>query len=103
MANILAGTLIELCDLLTARVAPGGTIIMSGVWGEDQVAKVLTAYKAHGGFGTFSVEYAEAGWALLQATRLEEGSGAQSTPAALVESDLPQPILSDVMRSRRSW
>ncbi len=35
VANILSGTLIELCDLLTARVKPGGTIVLSGILAEQ--------------------------------------------------------------------
>ena len=48
VANILAHTLIELKELIIGRVAPGGRLLMSGVWGEDQVAKVEAAYAGCG-------------------------------------------------------
>ena len=68
VANILAHTLIDLQDVLLARLRPGGTVLMSGVWGADQVEKVEAAY-AGKGLSPFAVTYGEGGWALLQATR----------------------------------
>ena len=70
LANILAGTLIELSELLASRVAVGGTIIMSGIWEADQVERVQAAYVGKG-LSAMEVSYAEGGWALLQATRVE--------------------------------
>lgn len=82
VANILAGTLVELAETLSERVAPGGTFLCSGVWGEAQVGRVIDAYAGRG-FGEFSVRYAEGeagaeagaeaggrgGWALLCAQK----------------------------------
>ena len=45
MANILAGTLIELKDLLTRLTRPGGRIILSGILSE-QAQRVSDAYAA---------------------------------------------------------
>lgn len=63
VANILAGTLIELAPLLSSRVEPGGTLIMSGIWGEEQTAKVLAAFD---GKFTFSPPVYQNGWSLVQ-------------------------------------
>ena len=68
VANILAGTLIELCDVIASRVAPGGTLLMSGIWGEEQAERVQSAYAAKG-FANFRLEFADGGWALLEATQ----------------------------------
>jgi ribosomal protein L11 methyltransferase len=38
LANILADTLIALCDRLSARVKPGGTIVLSGILAEQAQA-----------------------------------------------------------------
>ena len=69
VANILAGTLIELCDVIASRVAPGGKLLMSGIWGEEQAERVQAAYSATG-MGDFRLEFADGGWALLEATNL---------------------------------
>ena len=71
VANILAGTLIELCDVISSRVAPDGKLLMSGIWGEEQAERVQAAYAASG-FGDFSLEFADGGWALLEATKQNE-------------------------------
>ena len=68
VANILACTVIELSALLTARVAPGGTLLLSGIWGDAQVERVLAAF-AGGAMEPFSVTMSADGWALLQATK----------------------------------
>jgi len=44
VANILAGTLTQLEPVMAARVAPGGTLLLSGIWGEGQAAQVRAAY-----------------------------------------------------------
>ena len=44
VANILAGTLVELAPLIAARVAAGGTLLLSGIWGEEQATRVTEAY-----------------------------------------------------------
>ena len=51
VANILAGTLVELAPLIAARVAAGGTLLLSGIWGEEQATRVTEAYAAQG-FGS---------------------------------------------------
>ena len=79
VANILAHTLIELADVLAARVAPNGHILMSGVWGDDQVERVVKAYAGRG-LSEIDVTYAEGGWALLQATRVEPDTGLDTQP-----------------------
>jgi len=66
VANILAGTLIELAPRLTAALAPGGTLLLSGIWGEAQVAKVVKAFEAagQGQLSAFTPIYLN-GWALI--------------------------------------
>lgn len=66
VANILAGTLIELQPLLSSRVEQGGTLIMSGIWGEEQAAKVMAAYESTIDFATPAYQD---GWALLRGMR----------------------------------
>ena len=66
-ANILAGTIVELSALLTSRVAPGGVLLLSGIWGEQQVEKVQQAF-ADAPLAPFAVTYQD-GWALLEAER----------------------------------
>ena len=51
VANILAGTLVELAPLIAARVAAGGTLLLSGIWGQEQATRVTEAYAAQG-FGS---------------------------------------------------
>ena len=80
VANILAHTLIELADVLAARVAPNGHILMSGVWGDDQVERVVKTYAGRG-LSEIEVSYAEGGWALLQATRVEPDTGPDTQQA----------------------
>lgn len=77
VANILAGTIIELRALLRARVKPGGKLLLSGIFGPEQAARVQAAFsdlEAAVGMAEgpallpFEVEYKD-GWALLEATR----------------------------------
>ena len=65
MANILAGTLIELQPLLSRLVRPGGRLILSGIL-EEQAARVSDAYN-----GTFRVAPPQQReeWILLEAVR----------------------------------
>jgi len=65
MANILAGTLIELKDLLTRLTRPGGRIILSGILSE-QAQMVSDAYT-----DTFSMEppWQQEEWVLLEGRR----------------------------------
>lgn len=44
LANILAGTLVELAPTLTPRVAPGGDLVMSGIL-QEQAQQVIDAYQ----------------------------------------------------------
>lgn len=45
IANILFGTLTELAPEITARVRPGGWLVLSGLLGEDQAAEVRPHYQ----------------------------------------------------------
>jgi len=47
LANILAGPLIELAPEVVKRLAPGGTVVLSGLL-EEQADKVTAAYVAEG-------------------------------------------------------
>ncbi len=47
LANILAGPLIQLAPELVQRLAPGGTVVLSGLL-EEQADKVTAAYLAEG-------------------------------------------------------
>jgi ribosomal protein L11 methyltransferase len=76
VANILAGTLVELSSLLASRVAPGGHLLMSGIWEGAQVERVIDAFSRQGLDPYFTVEYAEGGWALVRGTKpLEANKG----------------------------
>jgi ribosomal protein L11 methyltransferase len=73
VANILAGTLIELAPLLTNRVSPGGKLLLSGIWGGKQAAQVVDAFSRLGQNGIapfehFDIEYRN-GWAFVEALR----------------------------------
>ena len=46
LANILAGPLAELADLLCATLRPGGSLVLSGILAE-QAESVATAYRRH--------------------------------------------------------
>ena len=46
LANILAGPLAELADLLCAALRPGGSLVLSGILAE-QADNVATAYRRH--------------------------------------------------------
>ena len=46
LANILAGPLAELADMLCAALRPGGTLVLSGILAE-QAASVAEAYRRH--------------------------------------------------------
>ena len=77
-----AGTLVELSSLLASRVAPGGHLLMSGIWEGAQVERVIDAFssKGFGGEEGFSVEYAEGGWALVRATKPLEAPAVEIGP-----------------------
>jgi len=66
VANILAGTLIELQPLLVRRVEAGGTLLLSGIWGQAQADKVIDAFAGEMSFGP---PVTRNGWVLLQGTR----------------------------------
>ncbi len=65
LANILAGTLIELAPLITERVLPGGELILSGILA-DQATAVSAAYEP--AFDMAEPELLE-GWVLLAGRR----------------------------------
>jgi len=69
ISNIFATTIIELRDVLVSRVAPGGSLVLSGIWGREQATWVQDAF-ADSGMGTFDVTYSSSGWALMEATRI---------------------------------
>ena len=69
IANILAGTIIDLASLLASRVEPGGSLLLSGIWGKDQASAVCRAFDGFG-FDDFFTEWKD-GWALLSTKRLE--------------------------------
>jgi ribosomal protein L11 methyltransferase len=66
MANILAGTLIELAELLALQVKSGGWILLSGILLE-QADSVVSAYSPW--FQDFAVA-SEGDWVRISATRL---------------------------------
>ena len=72
VANILAGTIIELAELLESRVALGGTLLLSGIWGSEQVARVQAAFEDTC-LGPFDVVFQD-GWALLESSRSTAGT-----------------------------
>jgi ribosomal protein L11 methyltransferase len=61
LANILAGTLIELAQPLTARVQPGGHLVLSGIL-HQQAHEVLAAYRP---LLDMQVRGERDGWSLL--------------------------------------
>lgn len=65
LANILAGTLIELAPTLTERVRPGGSLLLSGIL-QEQAESVMAAYRPS---FDFLPPQAEQDWVLLQGTR----------------------------------
>jgi len=69
LANILAGTLIALCDRLSARVKPGGTVVLSGILAE-QAQAVSSAFDP-----CFQMQppVAKQEWVLLEGHRKVDG------------------------------
>lgn len=72
VANILAGPLVELAPELAAAVAPGGTLVLSGLL-DRQVEEVRAVYLAHGLEWAGGATRSE--WARLDFTRPAEGVG----------------------------
>lgn len=66
MANILAGTLVQLCELLALQVKSGGWILLSGIL-KEQADAVVVAYTPW--FREFAVA-GEGDWVRITATRL---------------------------------
>ena len=64
-ANILSGTLIPMAADLTARLAPGGELLLSGLL-IDEVDEVVAAYQAAGCRCTATLEDGE--WSLVRLT-----------------------------------
>ena len=60
MANILSGPLVELADELQRHVAPGGTLVLSGLLTE-QAGEVMQAYPSL----TFQAPKSLDGWCRL--------------------------------------
>tara|TARA_B110001452_G_scaffold265886_1_gene271451 strand:+ start:392 stop:1396 length:1005 start_codon:yes stop_codon:yes gene_type:complete len=71
VANILAGTLVQLQPVMAARTAPGGTLLLSGIWGEQQAAQVREAYAAD-----FAVDETRVqdDWRCIRLTRTPAGA-----------------------------
>lgn len=65
MANILAGTLVQLAELLASQVKRGGWILLSGIL-QEQAAEVIARYREW--FGDFAVAQ-EGDWVRITATR----------------------------------
>jgi len=65
LANILAGTLVELAPLLTPRVAPGGRLLLSGIL-EEQAGQVEAAYSE---YFDLKPPSSQEGWVLLYGHR----------------------------------
>ena len=64
VANILANTLVELAPQITARLAPGGTLLLSGILAGQEV-EVRSAYVAQGLTPAPARERGEGDWRLL--------------------------------------
>ena len=64
VANILANTLVELAPGLAARVAPGGTLLLSGVL-SGQVEDVRVACRRHGLRALPALDRADGEWRLV--------------------------------------
>lgn len=64
LANILASTLIELREVLLNQLAPGGTLVLSGIL-EHQADQVIAAYQSHIGLHRQVMDT----WVLLHGTR----------------------------------
>jgi ribosomal protein L11 methyltransferase len=66
IANILAGTLIDLASALAARVRPGGHLVLAGILAE-QAAEVRSAFASH---ATLVACGQREGWTALAGQRL---------------------------------
>mmetsp|Transcript_39703 Transcript_39703/g.125395 ORF Transcript_39703/g.125395 Transcript_39703/m.125395 type:complete len:134 (-) Transcript_39703:74-475(-) len=66
VANILARTLVQLQPTLSSRVAAGGTLLLSGIWGEAQAAEVEAAFAPD--FEGFERSWQD-GWVVISARR----------------------------------
>ncbi|EOD29023.1 hypothetical protein EMIHUDRAFT_468605 [Emiliania huxleyi CCMP1516] len=67
VANILARTLVQLQQpTLSSRVAAGGTLLLSGIWGEAQAAEVEAAFAPD--FEGFERSWQD-GWVVISARR----------------------------------
>lgn len=69
VANILANTLVELAPQIAARLAPGGTLLLSGILA-GQEAEVQEAYVAQGLAPDPARERSEGEWRLLALGRV---------------------------------
>jgi ribosomal protein L11 methyltransferase len=66
VANILSGTLVNLCPILTRLTRRGGTVVLSGILGQ-QIDEVIDAYRRYFRFAPPRIRL---DWALLEGTRL---------------------------------
>ncbi len=66
LANILSGTLVDLCTTLARLTRAGGTVVLSGILGQ-QIDEVIDAYRR---YFRFAPPRLRDDWALLQGTRL---------------------------------
>jgi ribosomal protein L11 methyltransferase len=64
VANILANTLVELAPGIASRLAPGGTLLLSGIV-SGQEEEVRAAYRARGLAARPELDRAEGEWRLL--------------------------------------
>jgi len=76
LANILAGTLVELAPRITQKVAPGGHLILSGIL-HEQAEQVMAAYRDH--FRLAPPKLQE-GWVLLEGRRLAAANAPAAAP-----------------------
>ena len=67
VANILAGSLVELHDTLEFYCRRGGSLVLSGVL-EEQAREVVRVYEA-GGFEGMKLEKVAEGWAMITGRR----------------------------------
>lgn len=75
IANVLAGPLIELAPAIAARVAPGGSVVLSGLLAY-QVDLVAFAYEAEGLVPDVLEVRGE--WALVSLARPDRAAGAEA-------------------------
>jgi ribosomal protein L11 methyltransferase len=78
LANLVASILVDLAPALAGEVAPGGTLIASGIFA-DREAEVRTAFEAAGLI--LSGRDVEGDWVALTCRRIEPSAGPGRWPA----------------------